>query len=460
MSESPAKEVALDVVRRLRAAGYVAVFAGGCVRDRLLGRDDGGDVDVATSAPPEEVRRLFPRHVAVGEQFGVVLVIAKGTHVEVATFRSDEAYVDGRRPTGVRFTTPEEDAQRRDFTINGMFWDPVEDRILDYVGGREDLERGVVRAIGDARRRFSEDKLRLVRGVRFAARFDFTLDPATADAIREMAPGIHQVSRERVGEEIVKILTEGRSRRGLELLSDTALLREVLPEVEALRGVEQSPDYHPEGDVFTHTMLAMSAWDGSPRRGMLRASKDEEAHARLEALAFGVLLHDVAKPECRREQDGRVTFYGHCTRGAEQTLEIVRRLRRSNLVAERAAWLVRDHLRLLSAPSMRTATLKRFLRQDGIEDLLELCRLDATASNGDLHWVEFCRNALARFSAETMRPPPLLDGRDLIALGLEPGPRFKEILSSVEEAQLEGTIATRDEALALVRRQWMESGAS
>jgi poly(A) polymerase len=454
-----AREVAIGIVRTLRAAGHEAYLAGGCVRDRLLGLDDPhGDYDVATSARPEEVQRLFPRNVAVGAQFGVILVLERGAQVEVATFRSDEAYVDGRHPVSVRFTTPREDAERRDFTINGMFWDPVADEVLDWVGGRDDLARRVVRAIGDPRRRFEEDKLRMMRAVRFAARLDFALDGGTAGAIRAMAPGIHQVSQERVGEEVVKVLTEGRARRAFELLSETRLLPEVLPEIEAMKGVEQGREYHPEGDVFVHTLLALGHLDRSPRRAELAGRDDDDACRRLEALAFGVLLHDVAKPRCAARDGERITFYGHCEVGAEMTAGILRRLRRPNAVAERAAWLVKEHLRILSAPDMRVATLKRFLRQDGIADLLELCRIDATASNGNLRYYEFCRDALARFAAEPLKPPPFLRGEDLISLGHRPGPLFREILSAVEEGQLEGTLSSREQALDFVRRTFGPAG--
>ena len=283
----------------------------------------------------------------------------------MATFRADDAYVDGRHPSSIRFTTPEEDAARRDFTINGMFEDPVTGEVLDFVGGRRDLERRIVRAIGDPRRRFAEDRLRLIRAVRFAARLGFAVEPETAAAIREMAPAIHEVSAERVGEEVVKILTEGAARRGFELASELGLLGEVLPEVEQMRGVEQGKEFHPEGDVFTHTMLALERVDSSALRA--------------ETLALGVLLHDVAKRECAERRDGKITFYGHTERGAAMAREICRRLRRPSAVADRVSWLVKDHLRLVSAPEMRLSTLKRFLRQDGIDELLELCRIDAAA---------------------------------------------------------------------------------
>jgi poly(A) polymerase len=435
------ESVAREIIDRLRNRGHQAYLAGGCVRDRLLGlAQPVGDFDVATSARPEEVQRLFAHTIAVGAQFGVILVVEGDVRVEVATFRADEAYVDGRHPSSVRFTTPEEDAARRDFTINGMFEDPVTGEVLDFVGGRGDLERRLVRAIGDPRRRFAEDRLRLVRAVRFAARLGFAVEAETAAAIREMAPAIHAVSAERVGEEIVKILTEGAARRGFELASELGLLGEVLPEVEQMKDVEQGKEFHPEGDVFTHTMLALERVDSSALRG--------------ETLALGVLLHDVAKRECAARRDGKITFYGHTDRGAAMAREICRRLRRPNAVADRVSWLVKDHLRLVSAPDMRLSTLKRFLRQDGIDELLELCRIDAAASNGNLYYYEFCRRMLVEIGAEQMKPPPLVSGHDLIALGHRPGPAFKEILEAVEEAQLEGSVVTREQALALVRERF------
>jgi poly(A) polymerase len=318
-----------------------------------------------------------------------------------------------------------------------MFLDPESGEVLDWVGGREDLERRVVRAIGDPRTRFTEDKLRMIRAVRFAATLGFTIEPETAAAMGAMASEIGVVSRERIGDEIVRILLGGGARRGIELLSATGLLLEVLPEIEAMKGVEQGREHHPEGDVWMHTRLALAGVDRSPLR--------------TEPLALGALLHDVAKPVCAERREGKITFYGHCERGAEIAAEICRRLRRSNAVADRVAWLVENHLRHVNAPNMRVATLKRFLRQEGIEELLELCRIDAEAANGDLTWFEFCRAKLGEFGREEMKPARLVSGGDLIALGYRPGPRFKQILGAVEEAQLEGTIASRDEALALLR---------
>ncbi len=436
--------VARDILRRLRAAGYEAYFAGGSVRDRLLGiAPPVGDYDVATNARPDEVQRLFPRTVAVGAQFGVILVVEGDVSIEVATFRADDAYVDGRHPTSVRFTTARQDAERRDFTINGMFEDPETGEVFDFVGGRADLERRAVRAIGEPRRRFEEDKLRLLRAVRLAARLGFSIEPATGAAIRDLAATIHQVSPERIGEEIVKIATEGAARRGFELLSETGLLGEVLPEIEAMRGVEQGRDFHPEGDVFTHTLLALGFVDTSPMR--------------TETLALGVLLHDVAKPECAARDGEKITFYGHCERGAEKAVEICRRLRRPNAVAGRVSWLVKNHLRSLDAPNMRVSTLKKFLREEGIEELLELCRIDAAASNGNLTYYEFCGQRLASFGQEEIKPAPLVTGADLIQLGYRPGPRFKEILSAVEEAQLEGVISSREQAIEYVHARFPAS---
>jgi poly(A) polymerase len=427
--------LARQIAARLHQAGFTAYLAGGCVRDRLLGREP-KDFDVATDAPAAVVQRLFDRTVPVGVQFGVVLVVLGGHPFEVATFRADSVYLDGRRPATVRFSTPEEDAARRDFTINGMFLNPVNDEIIDYVGGQSDLRAGILRAIGDPSARLYEDRLRTLRGVRLAARLGFVIDPATFDAIRAAAPHLADIAWERIGEEIVLILREGSARRGFELLDATGLLPVVLPEVAAMKGVEQSPDYHPEGDVFTHTLL-------------LLAELDQPS----EALALAALLHDVAKPVCVQHAEHRITFYGHCERGAEMAVEICQRLRRSREVWERVAWLVRHHLKLLHAPEMRISTLKRFLAQDGIDELLELGRLDALASNKDLRLYEFCR-AKQREHAADLKPPPLIRGRDLLEMGFEPGPRFSEILEAVEEAQLESRLTTREQALAWVRERY------
>jgi len=432
------RTAAEHVVRRLREAGHEAVFAGGCVRDLLLGVLP-GDYDIATSAPAQVVQRIFPRTVPVGVQFGVVLVLEGGEELQVATFRKGGIYLDHRHPVTVEFADERADAERRDFTINGMFLDPVTGEVRDHVGGRADLARGVIRAIGDPYARFDEDRLRLLRAVRFAARFGYEIEPATWQAIRKLAKTIDGIAWERIGEEIVKILTEGRARRGFELLSAAGLLAIVLPEVEAMRGVAQSADHHPEGDVFTHTMLCLE--------------KLEARHG--EALALAVLLHDVAKPvSAGRRPDGRITFYGHCERGAAMTLAIAHRLRRSRETGERAAVLVEQHLRHVQAHAMRFATLRRFLAQPYVEELLELVRIDALSSSGDLGSYAFCRDKHAELAREEPLPEPLLRGRDLIDLGHRPGPRFREILERAFDAQLEGEIDTVEAARAWTARHY------
>jgi poly(A) polymerase len=434
------KELAARAIAmRLRDAGYTAYFAGGCVRDRLLGREP-QDYDVATDAPAAQVQQLFPKTVPVGVQFGVVLVLMDGEPIEVATFRADAIYLDGRHPATVRFSSPVDDAQRRDFTINGMFLDPVTDTVIDYVGGRDDLRAGIIRAIGDPRARISEDRLRMLRAVRFAARLGFAIEPATFAAIQAAAASITDIAWERIGDETVRILTDsqaGSARCGFELLDGSGLLTPILPEVAALKGVAQSPDYHPEGDVFVHTLGLLGQLD--------RPS---------ETLALGALLHDVAKPRCAQRTQKRITFYGHCEIGAEMAVEICQRLRRSRETWERVAFLVRDHLRLLHAPEMRLSTLKRFLGQDGIEELLELARLDALASNKDLTYYNFCTQQLSELSAEDIKPAPLLRGHDLLEMGFVAGPQFSRILAAVADAQLDGTLATREQALAWVREHF------
>jgi poly(A) polymerase len=336
----------------------------------------------------------------------------------------------------VSFTDAEEDARRRDFTINAMFEDPLTGRIVDYAGGQSDLRARLIRAVGEPNRRFSEDRLRMIRAVRFAARLDFAIEAETLAAIKVDASRIVEVSAERLGDEVAKILTEGAARRAFELLDETGLLAEVLPEMLAMKGCEQSPDYHPEGDVFVHTLSCI-----------------EQLPAGCElTLALGVLLHDVAKPPCAVMRDGRHTFYGHSEMGARMAETICRRLRYSNAVTERVAFLVEQHLRHTAAAGMRPATLKRFLRQDGIRELLELTRIDAMASNRDLSHYELCMRKLAELPEDEIRPRRLVTGRDLIALGLAPGPSFKRILEEVETAQLDGRIADRDQALELAEK--------
>ncbi len=445
-----AKQHAAEIVRSLRECGYQAYFAGGCVRDLLLGREP-ADYDVSTDATPQQVMQIFPQTFAVGEQFGVVLVPiqleeravtgedARRSAIEVATFRSDIGYSDGRHPDEVRFTKdPREDVERRDFTINGMMLDPATDEILDFVGGRDDLQAGIVRAIGDPERRFAEDKLRMLRAVRFAARFDYTIHPATMSAIQKLAPQIHQVSCERVREELTKMLTEGRARRAFELLDTIGLLPEVLPEIAAMKGVQQPPQFHPEGDVFVHTLLLLEKLP-------LNGSK---------TLAWGALLHDVGKPPTFRVAPDRIRFDGHVDVGVKMAAEICRRLRFSNHETDQILALVDNHMRFKDVQRMSQSTLKKFLRLPAFDEHLELHRLDCLSSHGQLDSYDYSREQLRSMPPEAIRPTPLITGRDLIEAGYEPGPRFKEVLTAVEDAQLEGRLASREAAMEFVRRDF------
>jgi poly(A) polymerase len=428
-----ARDKAIAIVRQLRQAGFEAYLAGGCVRDMLLHKE-AKDYDVATNARPEEIQRLFPHTIPVGAQFGVIIVLLEDQPIEVASFRHDGPYLDGRHPSEVRFGTLEEDVQRRDFTVNGMVYDPIDDRVIDLVEGRKDLAARIIRAIGNPQHRFEEDRLRMLRAVRFAASLNFTIDAATLAAIPPLASTVTQISWERIGDEITRILTEGQARRGFELLDESGLLAVVLPEASAMKGVAQSPDYHPEGDVFTHTMLLLS-----------------HLAAPSETLAYGCLLHDIAKPVCIRQDGERITFYGHMEQGAAMAEAILQRLKRSRTVWERVAYLVRNHLRQVQAPQMRLSTLKRFLREDGIDELLELARIDALSSNGDLQYYDFCRARLGEMQHDVIRPAPLLRGGDLIELGFKPGPLFSQILRQVEDAQLGGELSSREAALEWVK---------
>jgi putative nucleotidyltransferase with HDIG domain len=438
------RQHATEIVRTLRLHGHQAFFAGGCVRDILLRRQP-ADFDVATDATPPQVMQIFPQTYAVGEQFGVVLVPSAenaenaGETVEVATFRSDLGYSDGRHPDEVRFTKdPREDAQRRDFTINGMMLDPATNQILDFVGGQDDLKKGIIRAIGDPHRRFEEDKLRMLRAVRFAARFNYQIDPATLNAIQILAPKIHQVSAERVREELTKMLTEGHARRAFELLDSTKLLPEVLPEIAAMKGVAQPPQYHPEGDVFVHTLLLLEKLPAG-------ASK---------TLAWGALLHDVGKPPTFRVAPDRIRFDGHVDVGVRMAAEILRRLRFSNDDTDQILALVNHHMRFGQVQRMNQSTLKKFLRLPAFDEHLELHRIDCLSSHGQLDAYDYAQHQSRTIPPEAIRPTPLITGQDLIEAGYTPGPRFKEILSAVEDAQLEGRLTSHEEAMEYVRREF------
>ncbi len=464
-SESPSAGFSTTIVQTLRQRGYQAFLVGGCVRDLLLGREP-KDYDVATNATPEQVMAIFPETYAVGARFGVVLVpvpeplherdvasnvstensgrrdAGASTHaraVEVATFRSDVGYSDGRHPDDVRFSQdPREDVARRDFTINGMLLDPVSGDVLDYVSGRRDLEDKIVRAIGDTDRRFAEDKLRMLRAVRFAARFEYTIEPGTFAAIQKLAGGIGVVSRERVRDELTRMLTEGHARRAFLLLDESGLLQEVLPEISVMKRVQQPPQFHPEGDVFVHTLLLL---ENLPQPCP-------------PALAWGALLHDVGKPPTFRVAPDRIRFDGHVEVGVKMAEEICRRLRFSSDDAEQVIALVDNHMRFGQATRMSESTLKKFLRMPRFDQHLALHRADSLASHGKLSTYEFVKGKLAAIPPEKMRPVPLVSGDDLIAAGHRPGPKFREILEAVEDAQLEGRLASKESALEFVRREF------
>jgi len=452
----PQYQAALSIVRRLREAGHLAFFAGGCVRDLLLGLTP-KDYDVATSAHPDQIIALFPKTYSVGAHFGVILVCEVVDEVEVATevatFRNDGAYSDGRRPDAVRFSkSPQEDVLRRDFTINGMLLDPLayeadacdpNSSTLDFVHGREDLANGIIRAIGDPKLRFAEDKLRMLRAVRFAARLIYRIEDGTAAAIHCLAAEIQQVSHERIRDELTRILTEGGARRGFEMLYDLGLLARILPEVVRMRGVEQPPEFHPEGDVWVHTMLLLEKLEPgcSP------------------TLAWGALLHDIGKPATYQPPNpaipgDRIRFNGHVEVGVRIAEVILERLRFSNEDTAQILALVKNHMRFGDIREMRESTLKRFLRLPRFEEHLELHRIDAGSAHGDLSLYEFAREHYEAEPAEDPRPAPLLSGHDLIVAGYSPSPQFKAMLTLAEDAQLEGAVTSREEALALVQKSF------
>lgn len=433
MSHTTAPVLAANIVRTLRQSGYAAFLVGGCVRDLLLGIEP-KDLDVATNATPPEVLRLFPRAQPVGAHFGVILVPENGAKVEVATFRSDHAYQDGRRPGRVEFEIdPKRDVLRRDFTINAMLMDPDTKEVLDFVGGRQDLESGIIRAIGEPEQRFREDHLRMLRAIRFSARFNFAIEENTMRAMKSLAPFVRHVSAERVRDELTRMLTEGGARRAFELLDDSGLLTQILPEVAAMKGVAQPPEFHPEGDVWTHTLM------------MLEGLREPTI-----TLALGALLHDVGKPPTFRVAE-RIRFDGHVEAGVEMTRRILSRLRFSNDEIRQVEALVAHHMRFKDVPQMKDSTLKRFLRLEKFEEHLELHRLDCSASHRQLDNYFYAKEKLESLPAEELKPPRLLTGDDLIEAGYTPGPQFAAMLTAVEDAQLERRIHTKEEALELVK---------
>lgn len=434
-----ALDTAIEVVRRLDAHGFRALLAGGCVRDLQLGLEP-RDYDVATDADPLQVIGIFQNARAVGAHFGVVEVRLAGHAFEVARFRRDLGYSDGRHPDAVEFAGETEDALRRDFTVNGMFWDPLTDQVLDYVGGKADLREKTIRTIGSAEDRFTEDRLRMMRAVRLGCRLHWRIDAATFAAIRRSSKDLSEVSVERVRDEFVRILTEGGAPVGVRWLIDSGLMNGVAPEVLELDGVPQPPEFHPEGDVLTHTLIML---------GLMRNPSPE--------LAMAVLLHDVGKPRTFRTAD-RIRFDNHAGVGARMAEEICRRLRFSGEAIRHIVRMVADHHRFMHVRQMRESRLKRFLRLERFEEHMELHRVDCLSSHRDLENYQFCRRALETLEPEEIRPDPLITGRDLIELGYTPGPAFKTALRAVEDGQLDGRVRDRESAL-FVARGVFERGA-
>ena len=471
---------ALAILTHLRNRGYEAYFVGGCVRDLLLGKRP-KDWDIATSAVPEEVEALFPHTVPVGKAFGVVLVVENGRNCEVATFRTECGYRDGRRPDAVEFASAVEDVKRRDFTINALLYDPVQEEVLDFVGGRRDLENQVIRTVGDPAARFQEDHLRLLRAVRFAGRTGFVIEQDTAEAMRRMAALVQTVSGERTGQELTIILTEGYAAYGIQLMRDTELLPHLLPEIAAMDGVPQPPRFHPEGDVYQHTLLMLGGLDETIQKnladkhdtapcnksiaGQPGFAEDDGAVWRLqlptpesrEMLAWAVLLHDVGKPETLTHAD-RIRFNCHDRLGSKMTVGILQRLRRPKRVIDAATELVGGHMKFAALKKMRTAKRRRLLQNPLFPLHLELHRLDCVGSHGNLSLFEYALQEWLQEQAAPPPPEPIVSGRDLIACGYQPGPRMGQILRAVEDARLEGQVSSKDDALAWVEERFPEKG--
>ena len=432
------EQTAREICSRLRGSGHIAYFAGGCVRDMVRGCAP-KDIDIVTDARPEQVQKIFLRTHAVGAHFGVIIVVENEFQFEVATFRSDDAYLDGRRPATVHFSSPEEDAQRRDFTVNGMFFDPENNTVIDFVGGRADLEAKLIRAIGQPAQRFSEDRLRLLRAVRFATTLDFQIEQKTWDALVANAPAITQISAERIRDELVRIFLSPHRLRGWDLLDASGLLRAIMPEIESMKGCAQPPQFHPEGDVFQHTRLMLELL---PEKVSL-------------PLVFSVLLHDVAKPPTASvDETGRIRFNAHDRVGAEMTEQIMERLRFSRAEIDATVEMVRQHMVFKDVPRMRVAKLKRFMARPTFEEELELHRVDCASSHAMLDNYDFLVRKKEEFANQPIIPPPLVTGDDLIALGMKPGPKFGEILEAVETRQLEGTLKSREEALDWLKHEY------
>lgn len=433
-----ARESATKIAQRLIEAGYTTYFAGGCVRDQLRGHPP-KDYDLATSATPTEVTKLFPGANQVGAHFGVVIAKLGGHAIEVATFRTDGSYADGRRPDSVTFATPEEDATRRDFTINGLFQHPLSGEIIDYVDGQSDLQQRLIRAINDPLARFREDALRLLRAIRFAATLDFQIDDTTWQAICELAPSLTKISTERIRDEFSRMLISPYRGRALQLLTNSGLLGTFLPEALDLIDCTQPPQWHPEGDVYTHTRMVLDALGENPS---------------LE-LCLAALLHDIAKPATRTvdESDGRIRFNGHDKLGATMATQILRRLKYPNRTIDEVTAMVSRHMHFMHVQDMRPAKLKRFMSAPTFPDELKLHLADCQSSNGFTDNYEFLTRKREEFAAEPLIPEPLITGRDLINHGFTPGPLFKKILNTAQTEQLEGQLTNRHDALQWLKQQ-------
>ncbi|MBI3313847.1 MAG: CCA tRNA nucleotidyltransferase [Candidatus Omnitrophica bacterium] len=428
-------QTAFTIAKRLKDQGHTAYFAGGCVRDFLMKKSP-QDFDIATTATPDQVEKIFAKTIPVGKQFGVMLVVEGGKNFEVATFRREGGYQDGRHPSHVEFSAPEQDAVRRDFTVNGMFYDPFNQKVLDYVGGREDIQKKVIRAIGDPVQRFEEDKLRLLRAIRFAAFLDYEIESATWRALCQKAHEIHSVSPERIRDEMIKIFTRPGAARGYDLLSESGLMKEILPEIEVMKKVEQSADYHPEGDVFVHTKL------------LLEKLKNPST-----ALAFGALFHDVGKPVTYAIREGRITFYEHAPLGAKMTQAILKRLRFPNDEIAAICSCVENHMKFADVQKMRSGKLKQFVARPTFNEELELHRIDCLSSHGKLDNYYFLKEKLKEYEHEELKPKPWVNGHDLIDLGMKPGPKMKTLLEELYELQLEGAFKDRAEALDAAKKR-------
>ncbi len=438
MNPAEQKKIAIQIAKSLHKAGFTAYFAGGCVRDLIM-KEKPKDYDIATTATPDDIEKLFSKCVPVGKQFGVMIVVMQKQHFEVATFRREGAYRDGRHPDHVAFTTPQEDAKRRDFTVNGLFYDPLKKSIIDYVEGKKDIRQKLICTIGDPEARFQEDRLRLLRAIRFAANLGFKIEPKTWQAIKRLRKEIYSVSQERIRDELVKMFTRPNAGRGLELLSESGLLKEILPEVEAMKGVQQPPEFHPEGDVFVHTKMLM-----------------DQLKNPSVTLAFGALLHDVGKPPTFSDEGERIHFYNHPNIGAQMAREMLTRLRFSNREIEDVVSCVNNHMKFASVKEMRIGKLKQFVVRENFPTELEMHKIDCLASHGKLELHRFLKRKVKEFKREDLKPKRLINGNDLIAAGIEPGPIMKEILEEVYVLQLEGKMTSKDQAIRWVKKNYQK----